>query len=81
RQHEDATLDPMTGPLAGYTVGVTGHRRWEEQAEMLTRRGAQVVHGPVMRTSLLHDAAATLAATEEALREPIDLLVLTTGIG
>lgn len=48
---------------------------------MLTRRGAQVLHGPVMHTTLLHDSAATLRATEQALQTPPDLVVLTTGIG
>jgi len=71
----------MAGPLTGYTVGITGHRRWEEQAEMLTRRGAQVMHGPVMHTALLHDTDATLAATRQALAAPVDHVVLTTGIG
>jgi uroporphyrinogen-III synthase len=71
----------MVGPLTGYTIGITGHRRWEEQAEMLTRRGAQVVHGPVMHTNLLHDTDATMRATEMALGGTVDLVVLTTGIG
>ncbi|MGH9113675.1 MAG: uroporphyrinogen-III synthase, partial [Acidimicrobiales bacterium] len=71
----------MAGPLLGFTVGITGHRRWEEQAEMLTRRGAHVVHGPVIHTTLLHDADATLQATLTALQAPIDVVVLTTGIG
>ena len=48
---------------------------------MLARRGAQVVHGPVMRTSLLHDAEATRATTAAALSAPVDVIVLTTGIG
>ncbi len=71
----------MERALAGFTIGVTGHRRWEEQAELLTRRGAHVVHGPVMATSLLHDAAATLSATTAVVAAPVDLVVLTTGIG
>jgi uroporphyrinogen-III synthase len=71
----------MIDPLAGFTVGITGDRRWEEQAEMLARRGASVVHGPVMRTSLLEDADLTRAATESALAGPVDVIVLTTGIG
>jgi uroporphyrinogen-III synthase len=71
----------VIGPLTGYSIGITGHRRWEEQAEMLTRRGAQVVYGPVMHTSLLHDSDATLRATERVLADPPDLVVLTTGIG
>lgn len=48
---------------------------------MLRRRGAQVVHGPVMHTSLLSDAGATLDATAAAVAAPVDHLVLTTGIG
>lgn len=71
----------MADTLAGYRIGVTGDRRSDEQVELLERRGAQVVHGPVMRTDLLTDADATLAATEEALDGPVDVVVLTTGIG
>ncbi len=71
----------MVGPLTGYTIGITGHRRWEEQVEMLTRRGAQIMHGPVMHTNLLHDTDATMRATQAALSGGLDLVVLTTGIG
>ena len=71
----------MLGPLAGFTVGITGDRRSEEQAELLARRGAHVVHGPVMRTTPLSDADATVRGTEAALSQPIDVVVLTTGIG
>jgi uroporphyrinogen-III synthase len=39
------------------------------------------MHGPVMHTSLLHDSAATLSATERALAGRPDIVVLTTGIG
>jgi uroporphyrinogen-III synthase len=71
----------MTDALAGFRVGITGDRRADEQAELLARRGARVVHGPVMRTDLLTDADATAEATEAALAAPIDVVVLTTGIG
>ena len=84
-KHHPATLATVDGvtpaPLTGFTVGVTGHRRWEEQAEMLSRRGARVVHGPTMATSLLGDLDETLAATNRVLDEPVDVVVLTTGIG
>lgn len=68
------------GPLSGFTVGITGDRRSDEQAELLARRGATVVHGPVMRTSLLSDADETLVATQQALRGA-DVVVFTTSIG
>jgi uroporphyrinogen-III synthase len=71
----------MSRPLTGFTVGITGHRRWEEQAEMLGRRGAQVQHGPVMHTNLLHDADETVRATEQVLAAPVDHVVLTTAVG
>jgi uroporphyrinogen-III synthase len=75
-------VDPdLRRPLAGYTVGITGHRRWEEQAEMLVRRGARVVHGPTMATGQLGDTDVTLDATRVVLAAPVDLVVLTTGIG
>ena len=71
----------MIGALAGFTVGVTGHRRWEEQAEILTRRGARVMHGPTMATNLLGDSDRTFSATRLVLASPIDLVVFTTGVG
>ena len=71
----------MPAPLAGFRIGITGDRRSEEQAELLLRRGAEVVHAPVMHTDLLTDADATLAATHAVLAAGIDVVVLTTGIG
>lgn len=71
----------MVGPLAGFTVGITGDRRAEEQAELLARRGATVVHGPVMRTSLLTDPDLTLDATTKALAGGADVVVFLTAIG
>jgi uroporphyrinogen-III synthase len=74
------TLDDRR-PLAGYTIGITGHRRWEEQAEMLSRRGARVVHGPTMATTLLGDLDTTIQATRRVMSAPVDMVVFTTGIG
>jgi hypothetical protein len=34
------------GPLKGVTIGVTAERRAAQQAELLKKRGAQVLHGP-----------------------------------
>jgi len=68
-------------PLAGFTVGVTADRRADEQAELLRRRGAEVVHGPVIRTLPLADGPALDAATEALIAEPPDTLVALTGLG
>lgn len=69
------------GPLAGYTVGVTADRRSEEQTQLLERRGARVIHGPTIRTLPLAEEAALREATESAVAQPPDVVVLITGLG
>ena len=48
---------------------------------MLSRRGARVVHGPTMATTLLGDLDATIQATRLVMSAPVDMVVFTTGIG
>jgi uroporphyrinogen-III synthase len=69
------------GPLAGYTIGVTADRRAEEQAQLLERRGARVIHGPTIRTLPLAEEEALRTATEAVIAEPPDVVVLITGLG
>ncbi len=71
----------MAAVLAGFTVGITGDRRADEQAELLRRRGATVVHGPMIETRGLADSPELREACEALLAEPPDLLVATTGVG
>jgi len=68
-------------PLEGYTVGITADRRWEDQAELLRRRGARVVHGPSIATQYLACDDALREATASVVDSPPDFLVATTGIG
>lgn len=68
-------------PLEGYTVGVTADRRWEDQAELLRRRGARVLHGPSIATQYLASDEALRSATAAVAGKPPDYLVATTGIG
>lgn len=68
-------------PLEGYLVGITADRRWTEQAELLKRRGASVLHGPTMSTHYLADDAALRAATTSLVDSPPAYLVATTGVG
>ena len=68
-------------PLDGFVVGITADRRWEEQAELLTRRGATILHGPTMTTQYLASDEDLRAATRAVLATPPDYLVATTGIG
>jgi uroporphyrinogen-III synthase len=69
-------------PLAGFTVGVTAARRAEEQIALLERRGAKVVHAPALSVDPNRiDEVALRAATKEVLAQPVDLFLVTTGIG
>ncbi|MEO6629996.1 MAG: uroporphyrinogen-III synthase [Aquihabitans sp.] len=67
-------------PLAGLTIGVTADRRAEEQAELLRRRGARVVMGPMVRTELL-GADLVIPATRRAMAHHPEVVVLTTSLG
>jgi uroporphyrinogen-III synthase len=68
-------------PLAGWTVGVTADRRWEEQAGLLERRGARVVHGPTIDTRPVELDEGLERATEALLAEPPEIVVLHTALG
>ncbi|HWC39516.1 MAG TPA: uroporphyrinogen-III synthase, partial [Acidimicrobiales bacterium] len=69
------------GPLDGFTIGVTADRRWKEQAELLERRGARIMHGPSISTHYLGSDDNLRAATAEVIGQGPDYLVATTGIG
>lgn len=73
---------PMSGqPLLGCTVLVTAERRAAELSAALERRGAAVVHAPVMSIVPHVDDEHLLAATRALLHAPPDVVVVTTGIG
>ncbi len=68
--------------MAGrFRVGVTADRRWEEQARLLADRGAEVVHGPTLRTIDLSQDEVLRQATADLAERPPDYLVVTTGMG
>ena len=67
--------------LEGFVVGVTADRRSTEQAELLQRRGASVLHGPTIKTEYLASDEALRAATHTVIALRPDYLVATTGIG
>ncbi|MDP9005450.1 MAG: uroporphyrinogen-III synthase, partial [Actinomycetota bacterium] len=62
-------------------MGITADRRWEEQAELLRRRGAQVIHGPTLVTVDLSHEETLRQVTFALVDEPPDLLLVTTGLG
>ncbi|OEJ32196.1 uroporphyrinogen-III synthase [Streptomyces subrutilus] len=73
--------DTKTGPLAGFTVGVTAARRADELIALLRRRGASVLHAPALRIVPLADDSELLAATKELIDCAPDAVVATTAIG
>ncbi|MGW6981165.1 uroporphyrinogen-III synthase [Streptomyces sp. NPDC054932] len=73
--------DTNTGPLAGFTVGVTAARRADELIALLRRRGAAVLHAPALRIVPLADDSELLAATKELIACAPDVVVATTAIG
>ncbi len=68
-------------PLAGYAIGVTGARRADELGALFVRKGATVRYGPSIRIVPLADDTELHAATRRLLDAPLDVAVLTTGIG
>jgi uroporphyrinogen-III synthase len=67
--------------LLGAVVGITADRRREEQAMLLQRHGARVVHGPVIRTVPLADDQRLKRATKKLIAQPPDVVLLATAIG
>ena len=74
-----ATVDNRI--LEGFCVGITADRRWDEQAELLRRRGATVMHGPSIRTLPLGSDAPLKEVTEALIARPPTVLIANTGIG
>lgn len=82
RKHGSPTLPLVTGPgLQGLAVGVTADRRGDEQAELLRRRGARVVHGPSVRIDAFRPTEDVIRATRRAIEHRPEVVVLTTSVG
>lgn len=75
------TPPAATGPLTGFTIGVTACRRADEQIELLERKGATVLHGPAIQTHPLIAEAELAEATRAVVADPPDFTLLSTGIG
>lgn len=67
--------------LAGRRVGITADRRWRAQADLLEKLGAEVIHGPTIRTVDLSRDEALRQATIDLIDRPPDFLVGSTGMG
>lgn len=70
-----------SSPLAGRCVGITADRRWRNQADLIENLGADVVHGPTLRTVDLSRDQALREATLALIDHPPDFVVGSTGMG
>ena len=68
-------------PLRGMTIGVTAERRAAQQAELLIKRGAAVLHGPTLRVFSLDNDQVLRSRTAEVIARPPDFLLASTGFG
>lgn len=70
------------GPvLAGCRILVTAQRRADELGGALVRRGACVTSAPALGVVPHVDEAGLLEATRKIIADPVDVVVVTTGIG
>ncbi len=74
-------MTELTPVLAGTRILVTAQRRSDELAAALTRRGAEVVVAPALGVVPHIDEDELLRRTREILADPVEVLVVTTGIG
>src|SRR5436305_2558876 len=69
------------GPLRGMTIGVTAERRAIQQAELLHKRGAQVLLGPAMRVFSCEHDELLKTTTADVVARPPHFLLASTGFG
>ena len=75
-------MNPQLGPvLAGTRILVTAQRRAEDLALALGRRGAEVHIAAPLGVESHIDEEALLAHTRDLIEMPVDIVVVTTGIG
>lgn len=67
--------------LTGFTIGVTAARRAQEFANLLARRGADVVLAPAIRVIDLQDHEGLAAATACVIERPPRIMLATNAIG
>ena len=70
-----------SSPLTGRCVGITADRRWRSQADLLENLGADVIHGPTLRTVDLSRDEGLRQATLALIHRPPHFLVGSTGMG
>ena len=73
--------EPAGLPLAGFRIGVTSDRRSGDLIDALARRGASVLHAPVLKIAPVAEDAELVAETQAIIEARPDLLLVTTAYG
>lgn len=71
----------LAGLLRGFRVGVTSHRRSQDLIEALERRGAEVLHAPVLTIAPVDQDLGVLEDTRRTIAARPDLAIITTAYG
>ncbi|RAN69425.1 uroporphyrinogen-III synthase [Bacillus sp. SRB_336] len=74
-------LRETAGPLEGFRIGVTSHRRAGDLIEALERRGAQVLHAPALRIAPVESDGILLAEIAAVISAAPDVVMVTTAYG
>lgn len=78
----DTTLPEASGgTLAGFRIGVTSDRRSGDLIDALERRGAEVLHAPVLKIAPIAEDSELVAETEALIAARPDYLLVTTAYG
>lgn len=72
--------DLVVEPLAGWTVAVTAERRADEQARLLSDRGARVLMAPLVQARSCEPEPLRLV-TEQIVATPPHVVVANTAVG
>jgi uroporphyrinogen-III synthase len=67
--------------LKGFRVGVTAHRRAEDLIEALERRGAEVLHAPVLTIAPVDQDLGVIEDTRRTIAVRPDICIVTTAYG
>ncbi|GAB3274141.1 uroporphyrinogen-III synthase [Sinomonas notoginsengisoli] len=67
--------------LRGFRVGVTSHRRSEDLIEALERRGAEVLHAPVLTIAPVDQDLGVIEDTRTTIAARPDTCIVTTAYG
>ncbi|GAA2200432.1 uroporphyrinogen-III synthase [Sinomonas flava] len=71
----------LTTALKGFRVGVTSHRRAEDLIQALERRGAEVLHAPVLTIAPVDQDLGVIEDTHRTIAARPDLCIVTTAYG